>query len=88
LASGLQKVKPRAKKGQPAPADAKETEVSSVVAWTNEYGPKNTRIFSTTIGHNTETVQDARYQQLITRALLWVTGKLSDQGQPAEGYAK
>ncbi|HEX7377219.1 MAG TPA: ThuA domain-containing protein [Pirellulales bacterium] len=47
-----------------------------VVAWTNHYG--KTRVFSTTIGHNTETVADARYLDLITRGLLWSCDKLNE----------
>jgi len=57
-----------------------------VVVWTNEYGPKKTRVFSTTIGHNNETVQDDRYLDLVTRGVLWATGHLKDDGTPAEGY--
>ena len=56
-----------------------EAPVESVVAWTNEYGPNKTRIFSTTIGHNNETVADARYLDLVTRGLLWSCDKLNDQ---------
>jgi hypothetical protein len=59
-----------------------------VDVWINQYGPKKTRVFSTTIGHNTETVQDARYLDLVTRGVLWATGHLKDDGTPAEGYAK
>ena len=40
--------------------------VDAIVAWTNEKA--GARSFSTTIGHNTETVADARYLDLITRA--------------------
>ena len=58
----------------------------TVVAWTNEYGPKKTRVFSTTIGHNNATVEDARYLDLVTRGLLWSAGKLNDDGTPAKGY--
>jgi len=88
LASGRQMVPPKVKKGQTPPPDAKPTEANAVVAWTNEYGPGKTRVFSTTIGHNTATVQDERYMKLITRALLWVTGHLTPDGQPADGYGK
>ncbi len=59
-----------------------------VVAWTNEYGPKKTRVFSTTIGHNNETVEDSRYLDLVTRGILWATGHLDQDGKPAEGYGK
>jgi type 1 glutamine amidotransferase len=88
VASGHQLQYPRAKKGQPADPNAKPTEASAVVAWTNEYGPNKTRIFSTTIGHNNETVADARYLDLVTRGLLWSTGKLSEDGTPAPGTTK
>ena len=54
-----------------------EAPVESVFAWTNEYGPNKTRIFSTTIGHNNETVADARYLDLVTRGLLWSCDKLN-----------
>jgi type 1 glutamine amidotransferase len=64
--------------------EKKETE--TVVAWTNEFGPNKTRIFSTTVGHNNETVADARYLDLVTRGLLWATGKLGEDGKPAAGY--
>ena len=48
-----------------------------VVAWTNQYG--QTRVFSTTLGHNNDTVGDARYLDLVTRGLLWSCDKLNDQ---------
>lgn len=57
-----------------------------VVVWTNEYGPKKTRVFSTTIGHNNKTVSDPRYLDLVTRGVLWATGHLNDDGTPAKGY--
>lgn len=65
-----------------------EAEAETVVAWTNEYGEKKTRIFSTSLGHTNETVADARYLDLVTRGLLWVTGKLGDDGKPVAGYGK
>lgn len=57
-----------------------------VVVWTNEYGPKKTRVFTTTIGHNTATVEDPRYLDLVTRGVLWATGHLNQDGAPAAGY--
>jgi hypothetical protein len=57
-----------------------------VVAWTNEYGPNKTRVFSTTIGHNNATVADPRYLDLVTRGVLWATGHLNPDGTPAPGY--
>lgn len=57
-----------------------------VVTWTNDY--KGTRVFNTTIGHNTGTVEDPRYLDLVTRGLLWATGKMDKKGDIAEGYGK
>jgi putative membrane-bound dehydrogenase-like protein len=51
--------------------------VDAIVAWTNE--KVGARSFSTTIGHNTETVADARYLDLITRGLLWACDKLTPE---------
>ncbi|MEZ5324785.1 MAG: ThuA domain-containing protein [Verrucomicrobiales bacterium] len=55
--------------------------VESIVAWTNE--KQGARSFSTTIGHNTETVADARYLDLVTRGLLWSCDKLAPDYQQA-----
>jgi hypothetical protein len=57
-----------------------------VVAWVNDYGPKHTRVFSTTIGHNNETVSDKRYLDLVTRGVLWATGHLEADGTASKGY--
>ena len=56
--------------------NGKEHTVEHVVAWINE--KQGARSFSTTIGHNTETVADARYLELVTRGLLWACGKLDN----------
>ena len=76
-------------KGTQTVTDKKSGEkkdVQSVVAWTNEFGPKKTRIFSTTIGHNNETVADRRYLDLVTRGLLWSCGQLDEAHlKPAAG---
>jgi type 1 glutamine amidotransferase len=54
---------------------ARESE--AVVVWTNDY--HGTRVFSTTLGHNNETVDDPRYLDLVTRGLLWSVNKLDSQ---------
>ena len=36
------------------------------------------KVFATTLGHNNETVADARYLDLVARGLLWSVGKLDD----------
>ncbi len=45
-----------------------------------------TRVFSTTIGHNDDTVADPRYLDLVTNGVLWATDKLGDDGKPKPGY--
>lgn len=45
-----------------------------VVVWTNQFGKG--RVFSTTLGHNNETVGDPRYLDLVARGLLWACEKL------------
>lgn len=59
-------------------AGDKPGENDVVVAWTHLYGDAKTRVFSTTLGHNTQTVADDRYLQLVTRGLLWACDKLND----------
>ncbi len=85
LATGNQKIpEKKDKKGKGAPGSGS----SAVVAWTNEFGPKKTRICSTTIGHNNATVEDARYLDLVGRAVLWSAGKLEADGKPSAGFGK
>jgi hypothetical protein len=69
-------------------ATGKQGKSEAVVVWTNSYGDKKTRVFSTTIGHNNATVEDARYLDLVTKGVLWAAGKLDDQGQPLPGFGR
>ncbi len=82
--------KPIAKGTQEQKAkDGSEAPVDYTVAWTNEFGPNKTRIFSTTIGHNNATVSDDRYLDLVTRGLLWACDKLNaDYLTPFNGKSK
>lgn len=67
--------------------DGTTKEVDYVVAWTNE--KSGARSFSTTIGHNNDTVADTRYLDLITRGLLWACDKLNaDYQTPFKGEHK
>src|SRR4029079_2830144 len=67
-------------------ADGSLKPVTFVVAWTNETA--GARSFSTTIGHNNETVADARYLDMVTRGLLWACDKLNaDYLKPYTGAA-
>ena len=87
LASGRQLQKPRKRELKQNP-NAKPRESKAVVAWTNEYGPKKTKIFSTTLGHNNDTVGDPRYLELVTRGILWCTDNLDNNGKPMAGYGR
>lgn len=78
IATGRQLVPP--KPGEQADPAAQPAEATAVVAWVNEYGPNKTRIFSTSLGHNNDTVADDRYLELVTRGLLWAAGRLGDDG--------
>ncbi|MBI3879108.1 MAG: ThuA domain-containing protein [Verrucomicrobia bacterium] len=64
--------------------DGSKKENDYVVAWANDY--HGTRVFSTTIGHNNETVSDARYLDLVTHGVLWACGKINPDGMPKPGY--
>ena len=65
----------------------KERVDQAVVVWINE--KQGARSFSTSLGHNTETVADPRYLELVTRGLLWACDKLNaDYLQPFEGENK
>ncbi len=68
--------------------DAKPTKATAVVGWTNLYGPKETRIFSTSLGHQNGTVKDDRYLDFVVRGLLWATDHLQDDGSPSDAVAK
>ena len=87
LVNGNQKTQPNKKELKKNP-DAKGKEATAVVGWTNEYGPKKTRIFSTSLGHQNETVADDRYLDFVTRGILWATSNLTDEGKPSSKYAK
>lgn len=64
--------------------NGKTTTSTAVVAWINQ--KQGARSFSTTLGHNTATVADGRYLDLVTRGLLWACGKLEqDYLQPFTG---
>ncbi len=52
--------------------------------WVNDHGKG--RVFSTTVGHHNETMMEPLYLDLVARGLLWVGGKLDDDGTPATGY--
>lgn len=74
--------------GITALAKGKQGDSETVVVWTNLYGDKKTRVFSTTLGHNNDTVGDKRYLDLVTRGLLWTCDKIDKDGKPLAGYGR
>jgi len=67
-----------------AQAYGEDTKKDHVVIWVNTYG--DTRVFTTTLGHGNHTMAAPEYLDLVTRGLLWVCGKLNDDGVPTSGY--
>jgi Uncharacterized protein conserved in bacteria len=65
--------------------DGSTREVEAMITWINNY--EGTRVFNTTLGHNTATCEDPRYLELVTRGLLWACDKLDENGSPKPGYA-
>ena len=64
--------------GKQTVSDKDKTRVDeAIVVWTNE--AQGARSFSTSLGHNTETVQDPRYLELVTRGLLWACDRLTPE---------
>lgn len=54
-----------------------------VTAWLSY--PGGTPVFGTTLGHSEETIKNPPYQRMLANALLYVTGHLTEQGEPAPG---
>ena len=76
--------KPIARGRQTISRDSKQVQEEAVIAWINE--SQGAKSFSTTLGHNTKTVADPRYLDLVTRGLLWSCGKLNEEYlKPYEG---
>jgi len=87
LTTGNQLTRPNKRQLKKNP-NAKPKEATAVIAWTNLYGPKKTRIFSTSLGHQNDTVKDARYLDFVVRGVLWATDNITSDGAPAKGYGK
>ncbi len=85
LVNGNQLTPPNKKELQQNP-NSQAKQASAVVAWTNLYGPSKTRIFSTSLGHQNETVADAKYMDLVVRGLLWATDHITEDGKPTPAY--
>ena len=56
-----------------------------VTTWLQQQG--QTTVFGTTLGHSNETMQDPVFQRLLSKALLYVTGNLDDDGTINPAFA-
>ncbi|MHC4997101.1 MAG: ThuA domain-containing protein, partial [Planctomycetota bacterium] len=52
--------------------------------WTSTLG--KSRTFGTTIGHFNYTMEDERFQEVVSRGFLWSARKLGPDGKAREGY--
>ncbi len=67
-----------------AKAYGEDTKQDHPVVWVNQSG--RIRSFSTTLGHGNEVVETKEYLDLVARGILWVSGKLKDDGTPVNGF--
>jgi type 1 glutamine amidotransferase len=65
-------------------AFGEDTQQDHIVAWVNQFG--DARVFGTSLGHHNETMNTEEWLGLVSRGLLWATGKLGADGEPVEGY--
>jgi len=56
-----------------ATAVSKETKKAETCVWTNQFGKG--RVFGTTIGHHNSEMADPVFLNMLTRGILWATGK-------------
>lgn len=49
-----------------------------LIAWLNQVG--SSQIFASTLGHRTETFEDGTYMDMISRAALYLSGRMDDSG--------
>jgi uncharacterized protein len=56
------------------------TDGDFALAWVQPYG--NGRVFYTALGHFDQTWRDARFQQMLRQALLWMTGQIDAPSAP------
>lgn len=68
-----------------AQAFGTRTQANHPCIWVNQHGKG--RVFGTTLGHHNETMEHPVYLDLVTRGLLWASGRLQDNGKPSPGYA-
>ncbi len=57
-----------------------ESNKDHVIAWVNKVG--ESQVFATTLGHGLETFDQMEFHQLIANGLLFVTDRLTEEGDP------
>ncbi|NCF20565.1 MAG: hypothetical protein GWP63_20200 [Haliea sp.] len=72
-------------RAQPLLTSVGEDDGIHVTAWIKQQG--DTPVFGTTLGHSDATMEDPVFQQLLTNALLYITGNLTDDGTPNPALA-
>ncbi len=60
-----------------ATARRQDNNEPQVCIWTNNY--RGTKVFATTVGHYSETMAEPVYLDMLTRGMLWATGRDPDQ---------
>ncbi|MEW4488350.1 ThuA domain-containing protein [Thalassoglobus sp. JC818] len=65
-------------------AFGEDTQKDHPVIWVNKFGKAN--VFGTSLGHHNETMNNDIWLDLVARGALFVTGKLTEDGQPQAGY--
>jgi type 1 glutamine amidotransferase len=81
-------IRPLAKTAHALATGKQEGQKDSVVVWTQSYGPKQTKVFATTLGHANALVSDGRYLDLVTRGMLWSLDKLDAEHLKPAGAGK
>ncbi|TWT57527.1 Trehalose utilization [Thalassoglobus neptunius] len=65
-------------------AFGEDTQKDHPVIWVNKFGKAN--VFGTSLGHHNETMNNDIWLDLVARGALFVTGKLTEDGNPKPGY--
>jgi hypothetical protein len=55
---------------------AADRDKTFTVAWTHTYGPKNVRVFSTTLAHNEANMREEAYLDLVANGVAWASGRV------------
>ncbi|OYW80895.1 MAG: hypothetical protein B7Z26_05790 [Asticcacaulis sp. 32-58-5] len=62
---------------QPESSVTADRDKTFTVAWIHSYGPKNVRVFSTTLAHNEANMREDAYLDLVANGVAWASGRLN-----------